>query len=169
MRALIAVLLVAASACVFAACAGSPSPSAPSVSTPPAVTPARAPAPTSNAILAISGYTVTIRPDEHGLLYFNQKFTLLETGGKSGATIQKITSSVDGQVTDDTGPSCWRQPIRVAAGAILDTFDTGWDSLSYCAPFATGRTVPARLGVAVSFTDDDGHQGTVQATTSVSR
>jgi hypothetical protein len=110
-----------------------------------------------------------MRPDEHGLLYFNQKFTLAETGGKSGATIQKITSSVDGQVTDDTSPSCWVQPIRVAPGATLDTFDAGWDSLAYCAPFATGRTVPARVAVVVSFTDDDGHEGTVQATTTVSR
>jgi hypothetical protein len=93
----------------------------------------------------------------------------VETGGKSGATIQKITSSVDEQVTDDTGASCWVQPIRVAAGATLDTFDAGWDSLTYCAPWAHGRTVPARIGVVVSFTDDDGHEGTVQATTTVSR
>src|ERR1700719_2772850 len=85
-----------------------PSPSTPSAVAPPSVIPA--PAPASNAVLAISGYAVTVWPDEHGLLYFNQKFTLVETGNKSGATIQTISSSVDGRVTDETGPSCWGQP-----------------------------------------------------------
>ena len=166
-----ALLFVAALGGISSACARSASPSMPSVVAPSPVPPAPAPppAPASNAILAISGYTVTVWPDAYGLLYFNEKFTLVETGGKSGATIQKITSSVDGRVTDDTGPGCWVQPIHVAPGGTLDAFDAGWDSLSYCAPWGTGRTLPARVGVVVTYTDDDGHEGTVQATTTVSK
>jgi hypothetical protein len=176
MRSLLAVLSVALLAGVSSSCGGRTSPSMPSSVAPsvipapaPTPTPASAPAPPSNATLAISGYHITIWTDEHGLLYFNQKFTLMETGGKSGATIQKIASSVDGRVTDDTGPLCWVQPIRVVPRGILDTFDAGWDSLTYCAPFSTGRTLPARVGVVVNFTDDDGHESFVEATTTVSR
>jgi len=93
----------------------------------------------------------------------------METGGKSGATIQRVSSSVDGHVTDETGVECWRETISVAPGGTLDAFSTGWDSLVYCAPSASGRSLPAVVGVVVSFTDDDGYQGTVQAATSVSK
>src|SRR5581483_6148217 len=144
MRVVLAALFFALVAAVSSSCGTSANPSMPSAvaaapvvaaPTPIPITPG--PAPATNASVEISAYHVTTWTDEHGLIYFNQKFTLAETGGKSGATIQTIVSFDDGHTTDDTGPSCWVNPIRVAPHATLQAFDADWDSLSYCAPWAT--------------------------------
>ena len=125
----------------------------------------------SKAILAISGLSITVglNADQPGTFYLNEKFTLTETGGTSGATIQDIWSSVAGGESNGTGPQCWRTPIRVAPGSTTDAFDAGWDGLVwYCAPFAFGR-VPSTVTISVSFVDDDGRYGSVETTTIVTR
>jgi hypothetical protein len=124
----------------------------------------------SLAVLEMSDVSITLGgdADEPGALYLNEKFKLTETGGKSGATIQHIWSSVEGGETFGTGHQCWRTPIRVAPGSTTDAFDARADDLVYCAPFAVGR-VPATVRIHVSFADDDGRFGSVETTTVVTR
>ena len=97
------------------------------------------------------------------------RFALAETGGKSGATIQNIETAIEDRF--NTGSGCWRDTLRVPPGGTLDIFDTdaGEKWLSYCAPDAASRTEANRVSIVVTFTDDDGHSNTVQATTSVTR
>jgi hypothetical protein len=168
MRPSSAFLFVVSITCLSSGCAGGVSPSAPSNVTPPAPVPAPGPVST-NAVLEVSGFRVTVLPDPPGGFYFQERFTLTETGGRSGATIQDIESSVNGTVTDSTGPSCWVEPIRVAPGSTLDAFDAGWDSLLYCAPFSYGRTVTAGVAIVVNYIDDEGNRGRVSAARTVSR
>ena len=148
---------------LLSACSPGASPTAPSGATPP---PALA-----GAVLTISGLTLeVVRPTQPGgTFYYNERFQLTETGGKSGATIQNIQSTVENGNSENTGTSCWRQPIRVAPGGTLDTFDTGWDQLGYCAPFAASRAESSRVTVIVLFTDDEGRGGSAIATASVPR
>jgi hypothetical protein len=86
---------------------------------------------------------------------------------QGGATIQKIESLVNGTVTHNTGPSCWNGPVRVAPGATLDVFDSGWDSLGNCAPSFSGHSNAARVTIVVTFSDDEGRSGSVEATTTL--
>jgi hypothetical protein len=97
------------------------------------------------------------------------RFAFAETGGKSGATIQNIETAIEDRF--NTGPGCWRDTLRVPPGGTLDTFDTdaGAKWLGYCAPDAASRTEATRVSLVVTFTDDDGHSGTVQATATVTR
>jgi hypothetical protein len=121
-------------------------------------------------VLVVTGFTVVAVPmaDQSGSFYFNERFTLTEIGGKSGATIQNVASSVDDDNTENTGSICWVKPIRVAPVATLNTFDAGWDSMGYCAPFATGRSAASGVKIVVTFNDDEGRTSSVQATTTVS-
>jgi hypothetical protein len=130
------------------------------------------PAPPTSAALAISGFTVTVYPPTtpESPFYFYDKFHLTETSGKSGATIQEIRTSIDdgGGGGDATGPVCWRETIRVEPGASLNAFDESWDPRDYCAPFTASRVSgPHVIYLIVTFKDDDGHDGTVRATTTV--
>jgi hypothetical protein len=117
------------------------------------------------AVVTVSGFFVITRFDTSKKPFFNQRFKLTETGGRSGATIQGIQSSVNGTVIHTTGADCWKTPIRVAPGATLDVFDAGSDSLGGCAPAFSGRTDATRFTIVVTFTDDDGQRGSVEATT----
>jgi hypothetical protein len=120
--------------------------------------------PTPVAVLTVSGFFVTTGFDRSGGPVFNERFKLTETSGKSGATIQKIESLVNGTVTHNTGPSCWNGPVRVAPGATLDLFDAGRDTLGTCAPSFSGYSDAARVTIVVTFTDDEGRSGSVEAT-----
>lgn len=99
----------------------------------------------------------------------DSSFTLTETGGRSGATIQNIQSTVDNGNSDNTGVGCWRERIRVEPGGSLATFDAGWDSLGDRAPSAGSSTPSSRVKVAVTYTDDDGRTGTIDAVALVTR
>jgi hypothetical protein len=119
------------------------------------------------AVLTVSGFFVTTGFDRSGGPVFNERFKLTETSGKSGATIQKIESLVNGTVTHNTGPSCWYGPVRVAPGATLDLFDAGRDTLGTCAPSFSGHGDAARVTIVVTFTDDEGRSGSVEAATTL--
>jgi hypothetical protein len=121
--------------------------------------------PTPVAVVTVSGFFVTTRFDKSGGPLFNPRFRLTETSGKSGATIQHIQSSANGIVTHDTGSECWTAPIRVRPGATLDLFDSGSASLGDCAPSFAARADPTQIKVVVTFTDDEGRGGSVEATT----
>ena len=126
-------------------------------------------APTSTAVLSVSEFTATSVPTNDGSYKFTYlvRFVLSETGGKSGATIQNIETTIDDRF--NTGPGCWGETLRVPPGGTLDTFDTdaGAKWLSYCAPDAASRSEASQVSLVVTFTDDDGRSGTVQAATSV--
>ena len=134
------------------------------------LTPPPPPAPMVNAVLAVSNFTLTLVPPTptNPDYYYNEKFLLTETSGKSGATIQNILSMAVGTTGgDNTGPICWRDAIRVEPGKTNDTFDAGWDALGYCAPFTPSRTPLTGASIIVTFTDDEGHTGMVQATSTI--
>jgi hypothetical protein len=121
--------------------------------------------PTSVAVVTVSGFFVTTRFDKSGGPLFNPRFKLTETSGKSGATIQHIQSSANGIVTHDTGSECWTAPIRVRPGATLDLFDSGSAGLGDCAPSFAARADATQIKVVVTFTDDEGRNGSAEATT----
>ena len=130
-----------------------------------------APVSTTAASLAIEAPSVTIFPDGPNYFGYGVRFRLTETGGKSGATIQNVFVGFTDGGGDHTGPSCWRDTIRVPAGATLDTFYTneGLDWLAYCAPHSGGYSQTPDLHVFVSFTDDYGGSGTIRAVATVSK
>jgi hypothetical protein len=117
------------------------------------------------AVVTVSGFFVTTRSDRSGGLLFNPRFKLSETSGRSGATIKHIQSSVNGAVAHDTGSDCWAAPIRVRPGATTDLFDSGSGTLGDCAPSFAGRADATQVKVVVTFTDDEGHNGSAEATT----
>ena len=135
-----------------------PIPVAPTVaSAPPPIAPV---AERSPAVLEITNVTIeelTPRPGQRDYVYF-VKFSLTESTGKSGATIQRIWSSA-GQGSEETGAECWREQIRVAPGRTLDVFDKGWDALAYCAPVAVSTIQASSVLISVAFTDDEGRYG----------
>jgi len=147
-------------------CEGRPVPSAPNplpaVATPPAV-------PLPNASLAIEQQFVVVHPQSQGDPFvYELRFQLRETNGISGATIQNVSFGYNGG-TDNVGPGCWGDTLRVLPGGTLDTFytDAGQKWLGYCAPWSGGRTETPQLRVVVTFTDDDGRTGTTEATATV--
>ena len=144
-----------------------------SVTTPTPTPPPPAPAPPSTpgvslAVLGISNFRATETQASPNGYAYSVKFLLVETTGKSGATITNIRTS-DGRNSDNTGYLCWRDPIRVEPGGTLDAFDSGWEALLYCAPgFGSSVPVPS-MSVLVDYVDDDGRAGNVAATVAVTK
>jgi hypothetical protein len=90
------------------------------------------------------------------------RFLLRETSGASGATIERIV--IYGPFgSDETGPVCWKDQLRVPAGGALDTFytDAGAQWLSYCGPGSGGTTASPALVAEVTFRDDRGVVGSM--------
>ena len=124
------------------------------------------PAPATAASVVIEDAWATVRlptvVDRH--YGFGAGFLLRETGGESGATIVSVV--VRGpNGSDETGPGCWRDALRVPPGGTLDTFHTeaGTRWLSYCAPGTGGPAIVSELGLTVHFIDDEGRRGDVSA------
>lgn len=140
-------------------CSSASTPSSPIVPSVPAPQP-RPPQPATAARLALSKFTITVVPGYTAAV----RFVLTETGGLTGATIETVTTSSP-QEADITGASCWKQPIHVNANSTLDVFDTGWSSLSYCAPDFGGPVAASdsTLMVKIDFVDDSGARGSVMA------
>ena len=65
--------------------------------------------------------------------------------------------------SDETGPGCWRDQLRVPPGGVLDTFytDAGSDWLLYCGPGSGGPIATPSLMIRVTLKDDDGALSTV--------
>jgi hypothetical protein len=92
------------------------------------------------------------------------RFLLRESGGTSGATIDRVV--VYGPSgSDETDAGCWRDTLRVPAKGELDTFytDLGADWLGYCGPGSGGYDATPSLYVVVTFRDDSGVVGSVGA------
>src|SRR6186997_2338896 len=154
---MLVVLSLSGSACEPAVGRGrrawqSPASATPSEPAPPA------PAPVfPNAVLMMSKVVVTlVQPRERNEpFYYEARFELKETGGRSGATILAVAISAGNGDVETTGPDCWRD-VRVPPGGTLAYFDSGWELLGYCAPYAVSHVDAASFRLIVTFVDDDG-------------
>lgn len=136
-------------------------------SPPPVVTPT-----TTRASLIIEQLSITLYPQTQGDKYaYEPRFQLREASGNSGATVTNIAVVASNGGSDNTGPSCWRETLRVPPGGVLDAFftDAGAAWLGYCAPWSGGNSATPDLRVVVTFTDDEGHPGTVESRTTAIR
>jgi len=155
-----------ASVGLFSGCDSRPMPAAPSslAPSPPSVA---VPTPTTTAALLIEQLSVRVHPPTQGDKFFGYepRFQLREASGYSGATIQNIALVAPNGGSDNTGPGCWRETLRVPPGEVIDTFfsDTGASWLGYCAPWSGGNSEKPDLLVVVTFIDDEGHVGSVQS------
>jgi hypothetical protein len=150
---------------LFWGCQDRPTPAAPS-SLPPSAPPVIVPS--TSASLVIERLSIKVYPQTQGEKFgYEPRFQLREANGVSGATIQNVAVVAPNGGSDNTGPSCWRDTLRVPPKGVLDTFysDAGARWLSYCAPGSGGSSETPTLQVIVTFSDDDGHIGSVQSTT----
>jgi hypothetical protein len=110
--------------------------------------------------------SLRLRPLSSGPAFeYEPRFQLREISGKSGATIQNVFLGLVNGGGDNTGPGCWQDALRVPPGGTLDTFytDEGYKWLGYCGVWSTGSSETPTLQLIVTFTDDDGVTGTVEA------
>ena len=126
-------------------------------------------APVTAAVLTFSRVSATVVPSSDGAYRFVYRvaFVLTETGGRSGATIQNVEIAVDDRF--NTGPGCWRDPLRVPPGGTLDVFANNLQWLGYCAPAGASRVEATRLLLTVTFTDDEGREGRASTAVPVTR
>jgi hypothetical protein len=163
----------------IASCGGSPStPTSPSPSVPtntappvptntPPVLPARPPVPVASLIIELASVIVHptyTPPNGRPFFGYEPRFRLRETAGISGATIENIFVGFADGGGDNTGPLCWRDPLRVPPGGTLDIFhtDEGSNWLGYCAASTGGHSDTPEVHLVVSFTDDEGRMGHVR-------
>jgi len=153
----------------FAGCGAPTAPTPPSAprlfESPPPQVPTPTPSSSAASVVIEDAWATVRRPTATDRNYgFGTRFLLRETSGKSGATILSVVvSSPNG--SDETGPGCWLETLRVPPGATLDIFytDEGARWLVYCAPGTGERTAVSQVGLIVSFADDEGRRGSVQA------
>ncbi len=152
-----------AAALAAAHCSGPASPS-----------PSSIPAPRSTrqsaATLTISSFEVNAAGSSSGAYYYRPTMVLVETSGKSAATLQSIafTSPAGNLVVAanyPAGQGCFltSQSRTVPAGQ-------SWDITSvyyYCLDIGPFNLEGAQVRVTVNFADDQGRPGTVTGTTTV--
>jgi hypothetical protein len=126
------------------------------VGTPPSPLDVRA-----NATIAISAFHVITQPAGGGRILAS--FSLVETGGRSGATLESIRFSDAAGETDDVDEWCWGDsPIRIAPNGSLDA-----SALDYCQPTIVTKAPGASATLAVSFRGDNGGRATALASAPV--
>ena len=162
-RALVS-LVVLGAALPLLGCSQLPAaPAAPTRIPPPAPLPDPLDA-TTNASVAIEDASAIVHQEGGARFGYEVRFLLRETGGHSGATVQKIiVYGPNG--SDETGPGCWGDSLRVPPGGVLDTFhtDAGQYWLAYCSPGSGGVVRTPSLTIAVTFSDDGGRVGEVRS------
>lgn len=124
--------------------------------------------PQSAAVLTIEQASVEETPPIPGVKDYGYvvRFLLRETGGKIGAQVEGVTVASD-QGSDETGPSCWRDNLRVPPGGTLDVFYG--DEMGYCAPGTGSRTPLDSVLLIVAFQGEDNPKGTVETVIPVRR
>ena len=86
-------------------------------------------------------------------------FSLVETGGRSGATLESIRFSDAAGETDDVDSWCWGDvPIRIAPNGSLDA-----SALDYCQPTILTKAPGASATLTVGYHGDNGQRSTVVA------
>jgi hypothetical protein len=115
----------------------------------------------STAVLAVSTFTVRAPSGGKGFFAYDLKIGLSEIGGKSGAT---LTSFVILMSNGDKEFGCVPNLQRVAPGATWDM-----ENLGYCTPTPGTSQPVSDISVQVTFYDDEGHRGIVEASTPVTQ
>ena len=91
-------------------------------------------------------------------------FTLVETGGMSGATIQSLVTSIPGsKSTADIG--CWVRPMRIQPSSILELTPA---VLGYCSPTLNPSGLES-VSLRVNYFDDAGRLGATETTIPIPR
>src|SRR5262249_30038139 len=148
-----------------------PPPTAPSASPTPTPAPAPVPAPVEFASLAIEGHALAslVPPNSYGDVYaYRARFLIHETRGQLGATILNVwpVSPEDPDGGYSYGTECFGRTVHVAAGETLETFftDAGVATLHCGAPGAWSTNRAEQIQLHVTYRDDAGHDGVVDAT-----
>ena len=111
----------------------------------------------ANATIDISSFHVVMQPEGAGRIVAS--FSLVETGGRSGATLESIRFSDAAGETDDVDSWCWGDlPIRIAPNASLDA-----SALDYCQPTILTKAPGASATLTVGYRGDNGQRSTVVA------
>jgi hypothetical protein len=111
----------------------------------------------ANATIEISSFHVITQPEGAGRILAS--FWLIETGGRSGATLGSIRFSDAAGETDDVDDWCWGDsPIRIAPNGSLDA-----SALDYCQPTILTKAPGASATLTVLYYGDNGQQATAVA------
>ena len=103
---------------------------------------------------------------------YEVRFSVAETGGRSGATIKEVKvinpAAAGGTFAQLTSESCWRDELWVAPGGTLDTFytDEGSRWLGYCYVGIDAPPAISMLQLQIFFVDDHRNHGSALATVS---
>ena len=120
--------------------------------------------PTQAAVVIESAYAIVSQPprESSGYYGYGVRFLLRETSGRSGATVERILI-YGPSGSDEAGPGCWGDQLRVPPGGVLDTFytDAGALWVLYCGPGSGGFTPKPSLMIRVTLKDDAGATSTV--------
>ncbi|HUS20857.1 MAG TPA: hypothetical protein VMZ66_02465 [Aeromicrobium sp.] len=170
------VLVIVVFAVSVSACGGGTTVStvAPTPAAPTAAAPAPAPRP-SAATLAVSSFDVTFDNYSSGRYWYRPNMVLTETSGKSSATLQSISFSIlNGDTYFVTAPvvangqGCFLTSESKVVGA-----GQAWNLNSvyyYCLDIDSRNDLTGTpITVAITFVDEDGHQGTVKNTVVVNK
>ena len=117
----------------------------------------------ANATIDISSFHVITQPEGAGRILAS--FSLVETGGRSGATLESIRFSDAAGEMDDVGNWCWGDfPIRIAPNGSLDA-----SALDYCQPTILTKAPGASATLTVSYRGDNGQHATAVASAPIGR
>ena len=111
----------------------------------------------ANAMIGISSFHVVTDPPAAG--HIVASFSLVETAGRSGATLDSIRFTDAAGETDDVDNWCWGDvPVRIAPNGSLDA-----SALDYCQPTIVTRAPGASATLTVSYHGDNGQHATAVA------
>lgn len=117
----------------------------------------------ANATIDISPFHVITQPEGAGRVLAS--FSLVETGGRSGATLGSIRFSDAAGETDIVDSWCWGDvPIRIAPNGSLDA-----SALDYCQPTILTKAPGASATLTVLYCGDSGQQATAVASAPIVR
>jgi len=143
-----------------AACGSPVSPGPPVVQVPP-VSPAPTPAPTPTPpdSLSVTSFTATLLPPTptRQLYYYDVALRLSATS--SGATISGLVLRVN---NGDSDYDCPWETQRIVRGGQWDLM-----SMGYCRPYTYSKSPGSQVALDITYVDDEGHSGSLSATTPV--
>lgn len=111
-------------------------------------------APTRNATLALSAFTVGVERLASGGYTYRVSFTIAESSGQSAATVTTIRFAFPNGASATADPS---SPLRIAAG---QSYPTGMITINDREGVTEGT---ASVTVAVGFSDESGHSSSASS------
>jgi hypothetical protein len=112
------------------------------------------------ATLAVSRFTVKQYGAGINFFQYSAELELMETGGKSGATLTDLLLIAPGGTSEAGCPS----PVHISPGRTWDMA-----SLSYCAPSLESKSELSRVSFRATVTDDEGTVGRLLITADVAK